>query len=130
MGNSDNTPEEQDGVPEHQEILRRVAESPRNYSVPRRVSRKHLESAFLTSFELIGGVPRLALWADQNPTQFYQLISKLFPQHVEAKIGADQSLAAILTNMGRAHVAPPPALEAGETVTIEQTSLPAPELQQ
>lgn len=42
----------------------------------------------------------MALWADQNPTQFYQLLSKLFPQHVEGKLGVDQSLAAILMKMG------------------------------
>lgn len=35
--------------------------------------------AFQQAFELIGGVPRLALWADQNPTKFYTLYSKLVP---------------------------------------------------
>lgn len=91
----------EDEVPEYAEILRRAAESPRNFKIPRSVSRKNLEQAFLTSFELIGGVPRLALWADQNPTQFYGLLSKLFPQHVESKFKADESLAAILSAMGR-----------------------------
>lgn len=91
----------QDEVPEYAEILRRAADAPRKFPIPRTVSRKHLEQAFLTSFELIGGVPRLALWADTNPGAFYSLCSKLFPQHVESKFKADESLAAILSTMGR-----------------------------
>jgi len=29
---------------------------------------------------MIGGVPRFALWADANPTEFYRLYGKLLPQ--------------------------------------------------
>lgn len=32
------------------------------------------------AFELIGGVPRLALWADKNPTEFYKICAKTIPQ--------------------------------------------------
>lgn len=39
--------------------------------------------AFQQAFELIGGVPRLALWADQNPSKFYTLFSKLVPSTAE-----------------------------------------------
>lgn len=39
--------------------------------------------AFQQAFEMIGGVPRLALWADQNPTKFYALYSKLVPSSAE-----------------------------------------------
>jgi hypothetical protein len=42
--------------------------------------------AFQQAFELIGGVPRLALWADQNPSKFYPLFSKMIPQTVEAEV--------------------------------------------
>jgi len=31
------------------------------------------------TFDLIGGVPAFALWADQNRTEFYRLYSKLLP---------------------------------------------------
>jgi len=37
-------------------------------------------------FHLIGGVPRLALWADQNPTQFFALYSKLIPASIKAEL--------------------------------------------
>lgn len=92
-----------DEIPEYAELLQHVANLPHRHRVPRRVARKNLEQAFLTSFELIGGVPRLALWADQNPTQFYQLCSKLFPQQVEGKLGVDGSLAQLLMKMGSSH---------------------------
>ena len=49
------------------------------YPIPRAVSRKKVENAFLNAFELIGGVSRLALWADQNPTEFYRLYARLLP---------------------------------------------------
>ena len=51
-------------------------------------SRADIKDQFEQVFELIGGVPRLALWADENPTQFYSLFSKLIP----ASVKADMSL--------------------------------------
>ena len=34
---------------------------------------------FQQVFQMIGGLPRFALWADQNPDAFYQHYSKLLP---------------------------------------------------
>lgn len=45
--------------------------------------------AFQQAFDMIGGVPRLALWADQNPTKFYTLYSKLVPATAEVDIKKD-----------------------------------------
>jgi len=47
--------------------------------LPRELSRKRVTQAFMDAFELIGGTPRLALWADAHPTDFYKLYAKLFP---------------------------------------------------
>jgi hypothetical protein len=44
--------------------------------------------AFQQAFDLIGGVPRLALWADQNPDKFFPIYSKLIPTSIEAKTQA------------------------------------------
>lgn len=54
----------------------------RNLRVPRSrdVKRAQVVNAFLDAFQLIGGTPRLALWADENPTEFYRLYSKLMPK--------------------------------------------------
>lgn len=38
-----------------------------------------MEKAFINAFELIGGVSRLVMWADQNPTEFYKLYARLLP---------------------------------------------------
>ena len=48
-------------------------------TLPREVSRKRVAAAFGDAFELIGGVPRLALWANANETEFYKLFAKLLP---------------------------------------------------
>lgn len=42
-------------------------------------SRADVVRAFTSAFELIGGTTRLALWADENPTEFYRLFGKLLP---------------------------------------------------
>ena len=42
--------------------------------------RQRVVSAFTEAFDLIGGVPRLAMWAHVNPTEFFKLYAKLLPQ--------------------------------------------------
>ena len=46
-------------------------------------SRKAIEQAFLETFEMIGGVPRLATWAhssDENYGEFLKLLTKFAPK--------------------------------------------------
>jgi hypothetical protein len=57
-------------------------------SVPRELKRQRVVNAFHDAFELIGGVPRLALWADQHPTDFFKLYARLLP--AEASKSAQQ----------------------------------------
>ena len=42
-------------------------------------TRQEVVNAFARAFEMIGGVERMALWANQNPDKFYVLYSKLLP---------------------------------------------------
>ena len=42
-------------------------------------TRQEVVDAFARAFEMIGGVQRMALWANQNPDKFYPLYSKLLP---------------------------------------------------
>ena len=51
--------------------------------------KKQVVSAFQDAFELIGGVPRLALWADQNQTEFYRLYAKLLPRQQDTTLQHD-----------------------------------------
>lgn len=46
-------------------------------------TRQSIVDQFNSTFQLIGGVPRLALWADKNPTAFYALYSKMIPAAVK-----------------------------------------------
>lgn len=46
----------------------------------RKFDRDKFLCAMDEAFELIGGVPRLAMWADANPTEFYRLYGKTLPQ--------------------------------------------------
>lgn len=53
--------------------------------VPRKYAQKErFMSAMSEAFEIIGGVPRLALWADRNPTEFYKILSKQIPGLVQS----------------------------------------------
>jgi len=51
-------------------------------------SRKQIEQAFIETFEMVGGVPRLAIWANQeeNYGKFLDLLMKLAPKDTGAAI--------------------------------------------
>lgn len=51
------------------------------------VSRKRVVQAFMDAFELIGGVPRLAVWANENPDNFYGLYARLLPSSTSQALG-------------------------------------------
>lgn len=55
-------------------------------------SRKEVVRAFQSAFELIGGVPRLAIWADTNPNEFYKLYGKLLPSSNSSALGESSKL--------------------------------------
>jgi hypothetical protein len=42
-------------------------------------TRAEVVGAFQTAFQLIGGVNRLTLWANENPDKFYATYAKLLP---------------------------------------------------
>lgn len=53
-------------------------------TIPRRANRRKAQvvDALNDAFELIGGTPRLAIWADTNPSEFYRIWSKLCPKDI------------------------------------------------
>lgn len=63
--------------------LAQLAEATR---LPSYTKTRNVRLQFQHAFELIGGIPRLAMWAHQHPSQFYALYSKLIPAQVT---GAD-----------------------------------------
>lgn len=75
-------------------------------SVPRELKRQRVVNAFQDAFELIGGVPRLALWADTHPTDFFKLYARLLPVEASQKgASASQEKPTII------HVVPPGPLD-------------------
>lgn len=51
-------------------------------------SRKQIEQAFIETFEMVGGVPRLAIWANdpENYKDFLMLLMKLAPKDTGSAI--------------------------------------------
>ena len=47
--------------------------------VSKTLSRAKVAEVFDDAFEMIGGVSRLAWWANENPGEFFKLYSKLMP---------------------------------------------------
>ena len=81
-------------------------------------SRQDVINAFATAFELIGGVTRLTIWADQNPGEFYRLYSKLLPS-TTSQLGDLGKLEII-------HSIAPTALDhhVPQTIDVEVTDVP------
>jgi hypothetical protein len=54
--------------------------------VPRAIGRRKMADTFHDTFELIGGVPRFAQWADRNQTEFYKLFARMIPTEAHASV--------------------------------------------
>lgn len=68
---------------------------------PAALRSKRSADAFQSAFDLIGGIPRLALWADKNPTAFFSLYSKLIPSSISAEVKATIKIEAPWMNPNR-----------------------------
>lgn len=74
---------------------------------PKALRSQKAADAFQSAFDLIGGVPRLALWADKNPSAFFALYSKLIPSTVQAQVNATIRVEAPWMNPNRLSYANP-----------------------
>jgi hypothetical protein len=61
------------------EVIEAVDSLPRTTRKADGFSRGDVVNAFQRAFTMIGGVQRLALWANANPDKFYMLYAKLLP---------------------------------------------------
>ena len=69
--------------------------------MPKPLRGQKAADAFQSAFDLIGGIPRLALWADKNPTAFFSLYSKLIPSSIQANVNATIKIDAPWMNPNR-----------------------------
>lgn len=74
-------------TPSIQEVEENLASLAVSANLPAYTKTRNVRLQFQHAFELIGGIPRLAHWAHQHPTQFYQLYSKLIPAQVTGRDG-------------------------------------------
>jgi hypothetical protein len=75
-----------------EETLRGLANAKtKSIRVPRTpdLKRTQVVDAFMDAFQLIGGTPRLALWANENPTEYFKLYAKLAPRQLEQETKLD-----------------------------------------
>jgi hypothetical protein len=71
------TEEQPNWSPELDQFLSELARGVRGFNKPRKQSdRQRFILAMAEAFDIIGGVPRLALWADKNETEFYRLCGR------------------------------------------------------
>lgn len=74
-------------TPSIEEVEANLAELARASTLPAYTKTRNVRQQFQHAFELIGGIPRLAHWAHENPDKFYSLYSKLIPARVEGGDG-------------------------------------------
>jgi hypothetical protein len=87
--------------------------------------RQNIVQQFHSAFQLIGGVPRLALWADKNPTAFFSLYSKMIPAAVKVDFTqldpnamSEEDLKSVTTDQLKALVLRQAAQEAVEAEVV------------
>jgi hypothetical protein len=61
-----------------------------------------VKEAFRQAFEILGGTQAMVVWAKENPTQFYQLYSKLIPTEIDATIAGKEGAPAVQINIVKA----------------------------
>ena len=71
-----------------QQLSERQRRKDARTGVERIFSRKQIEQAFIESFEMVGGIPRLAIWAnkEENYGQFLNLLMRLAPKDMGGAI--------------------------------------------
>ena len=95
-----------------EEVLREVSDLPRkDLSIPRgsQLNRQQVVSAFHDAFQLVGGIPRLVRWADDNYDDFIKLYGKLLPS--TSAVLMDAEVRHVI-----AHKLPPPRMRSGAII--------------
>lgn len=86
----------------------------RNHAIERRLrnkgKRETLSEQLDACSELIGGVPRMAIWADENPTEFYALRARMSIAQQTKKI--DHTIKVIEPAIPRSVLDGPPPIDA------------------
>jgi hypothetical protein len=118
------TAEEYAAQQELENKLNDIAEVPKSNKVLKftratKVTRQDVVNAFTNAFQMIGGVDRLALWADSNPNEFFKLFAKLMPPAASDLLDGNREFIV-------RHVLPQPKIQTGpkeEPIDVEFTEV-------
>jgi len=77
---------------EYDTTMSEIAASPpeggvAEYLPKRELSRSDVVYAFQSCFDNIGGVSRMAVWAEDNPGEFFKLYARLLPSQASSVLG-------------------------------------------
>jgi hypothetical protein len=94
---------------EQAQLLKQVADAPNVQFLkvfPKKgsLTRSKVVEAFNTAFDQVGGVSRLALWADANPEEFFKLYARLLPPASHPDLDGNREFVV-------RHILPPTALD-------------------
>jgi len=65
------------------EVIENAGYIPRAKKARDGFSRGDVVNAFQDAFDIVGGTTRLALWANENPGEFYKLYARLLPSQAQ-----------------------------------------------
>lgn len=117
------TPEQYEGQKALETQLNDIANAPKKvlkFSRAEKVTRQDVVNAFTNAFQMIGGVYRLALWADSNPGDFFKIFGKLLPPSSADILDGNREFVV-------RHILPPPQMDTSprkvETVDADFTEV-------
>jgi hypothetical protein len=101
------TPEQYEGQQALETRLNDIADAPKKilkFSRAAKVTRQDVVNAFTNAFQMIGGVDRLAVWADANPGEFFKIFGKLLPPSNTDLLDGNREFVV-------RHILPPPVMD-------------------
>jgi hypothetical protein len=68
-----------------EELNNALTHAQKHKTLPQYLKTKDARRAFQSAFELIGGIPRLALWANENPDKFFPIYARFLDNPTNAQ---------------------------------------------
>lgn len=109
------TEEQYDGQQALETRLNDIADAPKKvlkFSRASKVTRQDVVNAFTNAFQMIGGVDRLAVWADANPGDFFKIFGKLLPPSNTDLLDGNREFVV-------RHILPPPVMDTTPKTIVE-----------
>ena len=72
----------------YHDLARAAEAAPKSLPIPRspNFSRADVVAAITSVFEMIGGVPRFAVWANENEGEYYKIYAKFMPSQQQVNV--------------------------------------------